>query len=224
MYFWTIQEKNVIEKILKYGEYYPNLKLANKFYGDMVPVYPTIRDSYKERNKKVEKGLKNLSGIIFGFGENNNLKISSVEDLYSFFTCRPDIFEAFAFWSKDYCILQLNIPDNIDLIKIDFNDFIKLGIGKTNDVQTATNLERAMRRSVRNYSFNDDIYNILLNFNNGCVNPILPSFTQVHYSHININTIVGVYPMIDYKTGDIFELNENAKTLQSKIKIINTIK
>lgn len=68
-----------------------------------------------------------------------------------------------------------------------------------------------MRLSVKNHSFNNDIYNILLNFNNGIVNPILPSFTQVHYSHLNIKSVVGVYPMIDYKTDDIFELNESAK-------------
>lgn len=219
MYFWTIQEKKVIENILKYGEYYPNIKLANKFYGDMIPVYPTIRDAYKERNKAVQKGLKNLSGILFGFGESKNLKISCVEDLYKFFIDRKDISQGFAFWNEDYCILKLNIPDEIDLIKIDFNDFIKLGIGKTNDVETAMNLEKNMRLrvSLQNYTFNGDIYNILTNFNNGIVNPILQSFTQVHYSHIDIKSIVGIYPMVNYKTGTIYDLNEKARELKSKI-------
>lgn len=47
----------------------------------------------------------------------------------------------------------------------------------------------------------EDIDFIPINFNNGTTNPRHSSFIQVHYSHLRLGDILGVYNMIDYKSG-----------------------
>ncbi|HBH3439843.1 hypothetical protein PR262_08505 [Clostridioides difficile] len=208
MVFWTIQSKKVIDILLSEKEYYPNFELVNiSKYSDMKTVYPFILENYNLRNES------DFKGVLFGFKDLNNKPINNVEDLYQYFIDNPYVSVAFDFWSNKYCILKVRVNDNIDFIPIDFNDFIKLSIGKTNDVERAMQLEQ----SNFNYSFNKDIENILLNFNNGTTNPRHSSFIQVHYSHLSLGDILGVYNMIDYRSGKKYSLNKSAIEIKNII-------
>lgn len=208
MVFWTIQSKKVMDILLSEKEYYPNFELVNTGkYSDMKAVYPFILENYNLRNKS------DLKGVLFGFKDLNNKPINNVEDLYKYFIDNPYVSVAFDFWSNDYCILKVRTNEDIDFIPIDFNDFIKLSIGKTNDVERAMQLEQ----SNFNYSFNKDIENIFINFNNGTTNPRHPSFIQVHYSHLSLGDILDVYNMIDYRSGKKYTLNKSAIEIKNII-------
>lgn len=208
MVFWTIQSKKVMDILLSEKEYYPNFELVNTSkYSDMKTVYPFILENYNLRNKC------DFKGVLFGFKDLNDKPINNVEDLYQYFIDNPYISVAFDFWSNEYCILKVRVNENIDFIPIDFNDFIKLSIWKTNDVERAMQLEQLNF----NYSFNEDIKNILINFNNGTTNPRHPSFIQVHYSHLSIGDILDVYNMIDYRSGKKYSLNKSAKEIKNLI-------
>lgn len=211
---WTVQSKKVVKKILADGVYYPDIKLARKYYGDMRCVYPLILEKYKKENQGKEENINNIQGIIFGFGNVGNKNINNIQDLYSFFVNRGDISMAFNFWNSNYCILRLEVPENINLIDIDFNDFIMISIEITNDISRKVMLEN----NVLGCPLNIYLTKVLNNLGTGKVSPAIKSFTQIHYSHLDINNIVDIYPMIDYKSKIIFNLENEFLELKEYLK------
>lgn len=208
MHFWTIQHKSVLEILLKKGTYAPDFNESSKNkYEDMKTVYPLILNAYNERNNN------NLKGLIFGFGEVNGRNINDIDELYNYITEHTDVVSALDCWNKDYCILKVEVNDDVDLVKIDFNDFIKLAIYEKKDFAMIYKLET----DNFNYSFKEDIKNIMFNFCENTTNPKLPSFTQVHYSHLDKNNIKEVHNNINYENGDMYELNNIFKDLKQMI-------
>ncbi|EGT3601608.1 hypothetical protein ACV3RS_15685 [Clostridium perfringens] len=202
MYFWTIQHKDVIDMLLKNKVYYPDFKYSmNSAAGlDMRAIYPRLLNCFNTVNSSV------LNGVLFGFELSN---LSEVTDLYHYLTSNPNISTCFNFWSKEYCILKLKINDTVNLLPIDFYDFIKLTIWITQNTSSISLLELNQC----------EIERISSNLSQGIVAPRFKSFTQIHYSHININDIVGVYPIINYKTNTIMELSDSAIKLKNILNL-----
>ncbi|HFC9206783.1 TPA: hypothetical protein ACF0PM_002242 [Clostridium perfringens] len=202
MYFWTVQHKDVIDILLNDKVYYPDFKYnMNSAAGlDMRAIYPRFLNCFNAINNSA------FNGILFGFRLNN---LNEVDDLYHYLTFNPNVSTCLNFWSNDYCILKLKINDTVNLLPIDFYDFIKLTIWITGNISSILLLE------LNNY----EIENISSNLSKGIVNPKHKSFTQIHYSHIDINDIVGIYPMINYKTNTIMQLPDSAIRLKNVLNL-----
>jgi len=110
-------------------------------------VYPLLLEAYNLRNSE------NFEGILFGFGKLNGSEIRDVKEIYNYLIDNPSVSEAFNLWSEEYCLLKVKIPNDIDVIPIDFNDFVKLSIKETNEIGLARMLESINL----NYNFNEDI-------------------------------------------------------------------
>lgn len=202
MYFWTVQHKDVIDILLKDNIYYPDFKhtMNSSAGSDMRILYSRFLDCYNTANNS------SFKGILFGFNLDN---LTEVTDLYQYLVSNPNVSKAFNFWNKDYCILKIKIADNTNLLPIDFNDFIKLDIWLTKDTFRISFL------NLNKY----EIERIVSNLSQGIVAPSFKSFTQIHYSHINTNDIIGIYPMINYKTNTIMELSDSAIKLKNKLNL-----
>ncbi|MGM8288614.1 hypothetical protein [Clostridium perfringens] len=202
MYFWTVQHKNVVNILLKETIYNPDFRYTkNSAAGlDIRAVYPKFLNCFNFLNHST------LPGIIFGFELSDT---SEVTDLYKYLISNPHISASLNFWNEDYCILKLQLNDNINLLPIDFYDFIKLAIWITQDINSISLLELN----------SNEINRISYNLSKGIVDPKLKSFTQIHYSHININDIVGVYPMVNYKDNTIMKLSDAAVKLKNILNL-----
>lgn len=218
LYLWTIQSKEVIEMIIKNKKYYPNIE-KSKGYGEMKLVYPTLLESFNILNGSSFKGL------IFGFYKINGGKaFESIQDVYNYLYQNPAVSEGFNFWTADYVILQIRVENNTNIMPIDFNDVIKLCIGKTNDIERIFTLYKSID-SIGD--FNADIYNVITYMNRGKINPytLHKSFIEGHYPYLEIKSILGVYPNLDFLTSvkkhdvKLFDLPSKSEELKELIRI-----
>lgn len=187
MYLWTIQRKEVIETLIKNGEYYPDIE-KSKGYGNMKIAYPQLLESFNNLNNSSYKG------IIFGFyGVNGGKTFETIEELYNYLYNNEDVAVAFNFWNSDFVILHIKVEDNINIMPMEFNDVIKLGIDKSNDIEGVLHLYK------NPIDFKLDICNIIKYMNEGRCNPhtLLKSFIEGHCPYLNIENIMGVYPNFD---------------------------
>lgn len=215
MYLWTVQRKEVIKTLIEEQEYYPDFSKSTG-YGDMKHIYPALLENFNTLNKS------SFSGFIFGFfGASGCSNFLTIEEVYAYLLEHLDVTAAFNFWTPDYAFLQFETKANISIMPIDFNDVVKLNIGKTKDIPRIRYLYDSIQ------DFNTDIYNIVTYMNSGRCNPYtrLRSFIEGHYPYLKVSEIVGVHPNFNYveakEHGELilFDLPEEAKSLK---KIINS--
>ncbi|ELC8387029.1 hypothetical protein QYB57_002206 [Clostridium perfringens] len=213
MNLWTIQRKEVVETLIKNRKYYPDIE-KSKGYGEMKLVYPTLLESFNSLNNSSYKGL------IFGFYKINGGKtFDTIDDLYKYLYNNPEVSAAFNFWNSNYTILHIKVDDNINIMPMEFNDIIKLSMGKTKDIKRIFMLYNSIN------DFNVDIYNIITYMNEGKSNPhtLFKSFIEGHCPYLEIENILGVYPNLDMqismKVNDIklFDLSDESKKLKELI-------
>lgn len=214
MYLWTVQRKKVIETLVETGGYYPNVK-KSKGYNEMKLIYPLLLESFNALNNS------SFNGMIFGFYKVNSGKtFETIEDLYDYLYTNQSVSAAFNFWNSDSAILQIKINSNINIMPMDFNDIIKLSMGKTNDIERISLLYNSID------AFNTDIYNIITYMNEGRINPytLFKSFIEGHYPYIKIEDIFGIFPNFDLQTSrkksmvSLFNLSNDSEKLQKLIK------
>jgi len=195
--------------LIRDGVYYPDIN-KSKGYEDMRLIYPLLLENFNNMNKG------NIDGLIFGFYcENGKENFSSIEDLYEYFSSNPYVTQAFSFWNSNYAILKIELDESINIMPMDFNDAIKLCIGRTNDIERV----EALYNSVDD--FNKDIQCILYHLQMGIVNPYTncKSFIQGHYPYLKTENIRGIFPNFNKKESDkgsclkVFDLFEEAKNL-----------
>ncbi len=215
MRVWTAQTEDVLKLILNNKTYYPDFNLSDGLGGqNMKKSYFELLDEYKKRNKL------NCEGLVFGISHLDDTQINDIEEYRDYF------FENFTFWDsvsgagEKYSILELEVPDELDLIPMYFQDFIVLGT-----------------RSIKNEIFREYVkdkfkfekfhtFNADLNIAQGegwTDEDILNKITQVHFHEISIDNIVNVHHTVNFITGEEYELNDTAielkKIIDSKRKI-----
>lgn len=212
-HLFTVQSKEVIKILLRDQIYYPHLE-KSKGYDEMALTYPALLDSFNRLNDA------SFNGMIFAFSnESGQDSFEIVNDLYSYLLKNLNVSEAFNFWKSEYVILKFQTDEKINLMPVDFNDVIKLSIGKTKDIQQINALYNSIQ------DFNLDIWSIITYMNEGKENPNtkLKSFIEVHYPYLKIENINGVYANFDFeaskKNGSIkvFDLFEEAEDLKKLI-------
>lgn len=213
MYLWTVQRKEVIETLIENREYYPDIE-KSKGYSEMKFVYPALLKSFSVLNNSSSKG------IIFGFYKINGGKtFETIEDLYNYLYNNQELSSAFNFWNSNSTILHIKVDDNINIMPMEFNDIIKLSMGKTKDIERISMLYNSIN------DFNVDIYNIITYMNKGRSNPytLFKSFIEGHYPYLKIENILGVYPNLDLQTSmkehdiKLFNLSDESKKLKELI-------
>ena len=212
-YLWTVQSKEVIKILLDDKIYYPNIKKSNG-YGEMKLIYPTLLESFNHINNS------SYDGLLFAFyRENGGSYFETINDLYRYLFEKTAVSMAFNFWKSDYVILKIRIDEKINIMPLDFNDVIKLDIGKTKDIQRVMDLYDSIEK------FNLDMRNIINFMNEGKENPYtgLKSFIEGHYPYLSIENIKGVYANFDYVASNrnhcvkVFDLFEEVEYLKSFI-------
>lgn len=173
-YLWTIQKKQVLDKINKDGCYYPDFNCKSNYNS----AYGMILDSYNNINNSSYKGL------IFCFAKRGfNQYFNDIQELYSYFLNNPAITAAFNFWDNNYVILKLHYSEKFNMIPIDFNDFIY-----------------TMPPIYNEQIFECICSSIKKGIYPGTV--VLPSFTQVHAPYIKQENIINIYGNFDKKESD----------------------
>lgn len=212
-YLWSVQSREVITQLLSDLHYYPDID-KSKGYNEMKCVYPALLESFNYINRSSHNGL------IFAFYKQNGAKpFQNVDDLYDYLLNNIEVSRAFNFWKADYVILKIKIDININIMPLDFNDVIKLSIGKTKDIERIKLLYSSIE------SFNIDIKNIIEYMNSGNINPytIHKSFIEGHYPYLKLEDIENIYSNLDLKECEknhsikMFNLFEEAKILQNLI-------
>ena len=195
MYLWTVQSKQVLKKLLEDEKYYPDFD-KSLGYGDMKQIYPSLLESFNTLNHSA------FDGFVFCFYRDNTsgCEFETISDIYDYLTRNLAVTEAFNFWSEDYAILQFEPNSQVNIMPLDFNDVIKLSIGKTNDIERVLLLYPELDPNKSISRFNKDIYNVINFMNEGMQNPYTQhrSFIEAHYPCLNLSDIRGVYSNLNY--------------------------
>ena len=117
MRFWTTQSEQVLGCILNAGIYNPNFALSDGLGGSaMKNGYDGILDEYKRRNSI------NCAGLIFGITGLGDVKVKTIEQYRNFFANNLDFWDSVSCANSGYAMLELELPDDIDIIPIYFQD------------------------------------------------------------------------------------------------------
>lgn len=218
MKFWTTQTENVIDIILNQGTYKPDFNLSDGFGGsNMKSVYDEMLNIYCTKNNIDCKGL------VLGITNLNDEPVENIEQFKLYFIENSDFWDSITHAGEEYAILEIEVPDEIDLIPIYFQDFIVLGM-----------------RSLRNYDFQNYVKPQLAdikfqNFYNDLIIAQTTGWTddtdigmgistfikivQAHIHQIPIEYIKGVYGTYDYETDIEYSLGKKALQLDEYIKL-----
>ncbi len=203
MKFWTIQSKDVIRELNSKGIYYPDME-KSKNNLPMRPSYKELLANYNVLNKKDARGL------IFGFHSlNAGGEIEGPGEIYDYLRLRPELKSLFSSGkNEDYCILELGITEPVNLLPIDFNDYIKLTLWA--NYQRNYN-EELLTVFENEFEARKEILKIKKYLPKGREVSGPGSFIQVHYSQLAKEDILSVHHMIDFNTGEDLALFDEAK-------------
>lgn len=194
MRFWTIQSREVMDKLLEDGVYYPDIdKSQNNL--PMKASYRELLANYNVLNKEDNKGL------IFGFYSiDGDGEIEDIEEIYEYLNLRPELKSLFENLNRgNYCILELEIEGEKNTLPIDFNDYIKLTLWA--NYQRNYN-EELLRVFENEYEARKEILKIKKYLPDGREKSEPGSFIQNHYSHLDKKDLVRLHTMIDPETGN----------------------
>lgn len=225
MRFWTTQSEKVLGYILNDGIYNPDFALSDGLGGlAMKNGYDDILDEYKRRNSI------DCTGLIFGITELEDVKVKTIEQYRKFFTNNLDFWDSVSCANSDYAMLELELPDDIDIIPIYFQDFIILGMRSVHDSE----FQMYVKPSLRNVPFQDFKSDLAIaqtigwtndsafwDYSIPCyllqVDAILQKIIQAHFHQISIDFIKGVHETYNAPKQSIIPLGPNALKLRQLI-------
>lgn len=184
MIFWTVQKKEIVDKILNGEDYYPNFKKSDSLMSNpnLFPLYQYVLNAFNRINGMDCEGLV----FTFMYTEGNTIyDIDDAEEFYALITNRYQCIKSLwkSFQKNDCLILQLEMDVDFNPIFIDINDFQFL-----------------MPPVFPMPPYGPyDADRLLANLDNGIVTEsIFPSnIMQAHIPFIKKENIVNVYEMFD---------------------------
>lgn len=123
MRIWTTQSEEIINILIRDKIYRPDFSLSHGLGSEqMKGAYEGILKEYKEKNNIECKGL------VFGISHLEDKEVESVEQYRVYFENNKLFWDSVSMAGSDYAILELEIPDNLNLLPLYFQDFIVLGM------------------------------------------------------------------------------------------------
>lgn len=209
MKIWTTQTEKVLKIILDNKTYKPNFKLSDGLgSSNMKPLYQEILKEYKLRNRL------HCDGLIFGISNLDDMPINDVEKFRDYFFENNTFWDSVSSAGEDYSILELEIPNNLDLMPIYFQDFIILGLRNLKD----HSFTKYIKEDFINEEFHDFKIDLKIAQDRVWVNELLLNrITQVHFHQISIDNIVNIYPSVNFTYNIEYDLNDTALKLKDVI-------
>lgn len=186
MKVWTVQNKDVINKVESEGIYQPDFSKSN--YLQLKPklegLYKMILESFNKINSI------NLPGVIYAFMRSDDEQIYEIrdfEEFYSLIQNKRTVIDSLwqELMKKDSIVMELNYEDNFNSIFIDINDFQFL-----------------MPPIIFPYPYTEqDVARICSNICNGEITQsVFPSYViQAHLPYIKSENILNTYSMFDFE-------------------------
>ncbi|URN95892.1 MAG: hypothetical protein NAG76_06505 [Candidatus Pristimantibacillus lignocellulolyticus] len=209
MRIWTAQRNSTLKQIIQHGMYYPDFQFANGMASEgMKAIYPDLLNMYSTVNNLKCKGL------IFAISSLNNKLVTNYNDYRDFFESNPMFSDSVSFLGEDYSILELEVDKNLNLVPINFQDFIVIAMRKTGgEWKDYCNTEFV---DLSYTSFENDYK--LSGSRGFIIEEIDNRIEQCHMHYINIDDIVNVFPVTDYENSKTYNLSQEAITLLNSIK------
>ncbi|MDE7179225.1 MAG: hypothetical protein K2O59_15555 [Lachnospiraceae bacterium] len=218
MKFWTTQTEKVIKYILDDNVYNPDFNLSDGLGSkDMKGGYDEILKEYQHRNH-VE-----CEGLIFGITQLEDVSVESIEQYREYFTKNTTFWDSVSYAGENYAILELEIPDKIDVIPIYFQDFIILSMRSIKDIE----FQLYVKQELKSIEFQDFKADLEIAQSKGWTNDekdflgesMLNRITQAHIHKISKDYIVGVHETFDFENEIQYSLGKEAKKLYQHVNM-----
>ena len=187
--YWTIQHKDVLEKIDRDGVYYPDFNQSHfvKKNPLLKGIYDFVLTSYNNVNGT------NLEGLVFSFQYSEDYRVMYFRN-YSEFKqrIREKRMAIFSLWKQynedEHVVMELLYDDDLNPLLIDINDF-----------------QVIMPPAVALPSYSkEELYNIVYRLRNGIIAPsVFPStLIQAHLPYIKRENVKNVFPFFSLSEDD----------------------
>lgn len=216
MQIWTTQSEEIINILIRDKIYRPDFSLSHGLGSEqMKGAYEGILKEYKEKNNIECKGL------VFGISHLEDKEVESIEQYRVYFENNKLFWDSVSRAGSDYAILELEIPDNLNLLPLYFQDFIVLGMRAIRSNEFREYVKTWLKDKPFS-NFSEDI-SIAQQF--GWTNDeedifgecLLNKIVQVHVHEILLSNIKGVYGTYDFDKEKLYPLGLNAEKLKKMI-------
>lgn len=216
MRIWTTQSEEIINILIKEKVYRPDFSLSHGLGSEqMKGAYEGILKEYKEKNNIECKGL------VFGISHLEDKEVESIEQYRVYFENNKLFWDSVSMAGSDYAILELEIPNNLNLLPLYFQDFIVLGMRAIR----SNEFREYVKTWLKDKPFSDfsEDFSIAQQF--GWTNDeedifgecLLNKIVQVHVHEILLSNIKGVYGTYDFDKEKLYPLGLNAEKLKKMI-------
>lgn len=218
MKFWTTQTEKVIQYILNDSVYNPDFNFSDGLGSEkMRGGYDGILKAYKYRNHIDCKGL------VFGITQLEDISVESIDQYREYFKKNTTFWDSVSYAGENYATLELEIPDNIDVIPIYFQDFIILSMRSIKNMEFLSYVKEKLK-CIKFQEFNADLE---ISQSIGWTNDekdflgesMLNRITQAHIHNISKDYIVGVHETYDFTNKIKYSLGKEAKKLYQYVNM-----
>lgn len=216
MRIWTTQSEEIINILIRDKIYRPDFSLSHGLGSEqMKGAYEGILKEYKEKNNIECKGL------VFGISHLEDKEVESVEQYRVYFENNKLFWDSVSMAGSDYAILELEIPNNLNLLPLYFQDFIVLGMRAIR----SNEFREYVKTWLKDKPFSDFSEDISIAQQFGWTNDeedifgecLLNKIVQVHVHEILLSNIKGVYGTYDFDKEKLYPLGLNAEKLKKMI-------
>ncbi len=216
MRIWTTQSEEIINILIRDKIYRPDFSLSHGLGSEqMKGAYEGILKEYKEKNNIECKGL------VFGISHLEDKEVESIEQYRVYFENNKLFWDSVSMAGSDYAILELEIPDNLNLLPLYFQDFIVLGMRAIR----SNEFREYVKTWLKDKPFSDFSEDISIAQQFGWTNDeedifgecLLNKIVQVHVHEILLSNIKGVYGTYDFDKEKLYPLGLNAEKLKKMI-------
>lgn len=216
MRIWTTQSEEVVNIIIKDKIYRPDFSLSHGLGSEqMKGAYEGILKEYKEKNTIECKGL------VYGISHLEDKEVDSIEQYRNYFKNNTCFWDSVSMAGRDYAVLELEIPNNLNVLPLYFQDFIVLGMRAIQNIE----FREYVKSCLKNMPFSNFSTDYIIAQKFGWTNDeqdvfgecLLNKITQVHVHEILLSNIKGVYGTYDFDDMIEYPLGERAEELKQLI-------
>lgn len=192
MKFWTVQNKYTLDKIIEDGIYHPDINFKSEFVVKADNAYNIIKRSYELMNNNIR-----VTGLVFGLTQYMGNPITSYDEYKHVIadSGAPGI----SISENDFYVLELEVPDNINLASCQFYNFADLLYYL--DLETEYYDYNEKQKAINDLFSKDSFLDLV----------------QSHIHYIDKSMIKNIYKSYNYHLGDIYGECKDLEYYKDKI-------